>query len=498
MAAIAGVAQAERQHSVSAMIARIAHRGGECAKTITTPQVTMGASWASLETRPVSGVLQHAAIWDGVPVQSPRPETFGGWTQPFALAAVSCCGLFLARGPLGVRPLYYGHTEDGALAFASEVRAVLAVTDDVREFPPGTWYTPVEGFQPYAHVEGTRLPHEDPDCIASELRTRLERAVARCVVSDRMGTWLSGGVDSSVIATLARPHVRTFHSFVSGVRGAPDLDYGRQMAMFLGTIHHSLVLGRDDLVAALPDVIYHLESFDALLVRSAVVNYLTAQLASGFVDAVFSGEGGDELFAGYDYIKGMPVEKVPDELVDLVMRLHNTAFQRVDRCAHAHGLVPFVPFADLDAVQYALSIPSRYKLRQHRADVIEKWILRRAFRGLLPDTMLWRPKVKFWQGAGVETLLVEHAEASVTDADFRRERVLSNGWQLRSKEELVYYRIFRECFGKIRNLDWMGRTKRVPEKGCRSLEERPPYPAERDGSDRREGLDHAPGHGQSG
>ncbi len=145
------------------------------------------------------------------------------------------------------------------------------------------------------------------------------------------------------------------------------------------------------------------------------------------------------------------------------MRLHNTALQRVDRCAYAHGLVPHVPFADLEFVRYALCIPAEYKIHRQGGTLVEKWILRRAFQGQLPDAVLWRPKAKFWQGAGVETLLAEHAEGSVTDADFRRERVLPNGWQLHSKEELFYYRIFREQFGEIPNLDWMGRTKHVSE-----------------------------------
>ncbi len=458
------------------MMERIRHRGDSHVKTITHPCLTIQASWSDAEALLASPPFSHNVAWDGVPVRNPAPEALTGWTQPCVVAAASDRGLFLARGPLGVRPLYYGRSKSGTLAFASEVKALLAFTEDVNEFPPGTWYTPRDGFHRYVEVESGRLPYADPDQIALELRRRLDEAVARCLVTSETGVWLSGGVDSSVLAALARRRVNRLHSFVGGVRGAPDLAYGEQVAAFLGTTHHSLVVACQDLVTALPEVIYHLESFDALLVRSSVVNYLTARLASDHVGAVLSGEGGDELFAGYDYIKRIPPSEIPGELEDIVLRLHNTALQRVDRCAHAHGVIPFVPFADLDVVRYALSIPPEYKVRYRHGIAVEKWILRRAFQGLLPDTVLWRPKAKFWQGAGVTTLLAEHAETSVTDADFRRERVLPNGWRLHSKEELLYYRIFREHFGRIPNLDWMGRTKRATEERDQSSPSRSPRP----------------------
>jgi len=401
------------------------------------------------------------AVWDGVSSPVPDPDSLSDRTEPFALAAESSDGLFLARDQLGVKPLYYGET-DGSMAFASEVKALLTVTEDVHEFPPGTWYTPEEGFNKYGKVKTGKLPYKDVDQIASELRLKLEKAIIRRAASDEMGTWLSGGVDSSAIAALARPHVRKLHSFVSGIEGAPDVDYGGQMATFLDTEHHVLIVTLDDLLAALPEVIYHLESFDALLVRSSITNYLTSKMVADYVGVVYSGEGGDELFAGYDYIKELPTEEIPAECEDIVMRLHNTALQRVDRSAQAHGVIPFVPFTDMDVVEYALSIPPEYKVYRGNGNPIEKWILRKAVEDTVPDSVLWRPKAKFWQGAGVEELLAEYAESNISDSDFKRERKISNGWKLNSKEELMYYRIFKDHFGDLKQLDWMGRTKGAP------------------------------------
>jgi asparagine synthase (glutamine-hydrolysing) len=95
-------------------------------------------------------------------------------------------------------------------------------------------------------------------------------------------------------------------------------------------------------------------------------------------------------------------------------------------------------------------------------DGVEKWILRHAVADLLPESVAWRPKAKFWEGAGVTDLLAQCAENSISDADYRHERILPNGWQLHSKEELLYYRIFKEHFGEMESLDWMGRTKGSP------------------------------------
>ena len=461
MAGIAGIALPGRQQEVVQMLEKISHRGNDRAKMLEKRDVTMQAAWPEVQARPTPLSLQMNAVWDGVSAPVPEPGSLSMRTEPFALAAISADGLFLARDMLGVKPLYYGKL-DGSLAFASEVKSLLTVTEDVHEFPPGTWYTPESGFKSFGKVKSGKLPYNDVDKIASELRLKLEQAIIRRAASDEMGTWLSGGVDSSAIAALARPHVRKLHSFVSGVEGAPDVDYGGQMAEFLGTEHHVLIVTLEDLLAALPEVIYHLESFDALLVRSSITNYLTSKMVSDYVGVVYSGEGGDELFAGYDYIKDLPTEKIPEECEDIVMRLHNTALQRVDRSAQAHGVVPFVPFTDREVVEYALSIPPEYKVYRGDGTAIEKWILRKAVEDTVPDAVLWRPKAKFWQGAGVQELLAEHAETIISDADFQHERLLPNGWRLNSKEELMYYRIFKEHFGELTQLDWMGRTKGAP------------------------------------
>jgi asparagine synthase (glutamine-hydrolysing) len=464
MAGIAGIKCDGKQELVTQMLERITHRGKAGSKVVESHGATLGAVWPEAQTAPASATLQRQAAWDGDSPLVPDPAALERTWQPFALAAATPDGLSLARDPLGVKPLYYGRTDDGSLCFASEVKALMNVAREIQEFPPGAWYDDREGIQTFSEIESPDVSQHSPDQIASELRLRLEQAVCKRVDDEVMGCWLSGGLDSSAMAALARPHVRELHTFSAGLPNAPDLKFAHKMAEFLHAEHHEVCVTLNEILAALPKVIYHLESFDALLVRSSVTNYLAAQRAAEYVGAVFSGEGADELFAGYAYLETIEPDRLSDELMDITHRLHNTALQRVDRSASAHGLVAHVPFLDPDVVEHASHIPASLKLKEE-GEMIEKWILRRALTDALPEDVLWRRKAKFWQGAGVGDLLAQYAEERITDADFRRERTLPNGWTLDTREELMYYRIFKEQFGELKDLSWMGRTKGAPRCG---------------------------------
>jgi asparagine synthase (glutamine-hydrolysing) len=445
MAAIAGIVGANKSDLIERMLEKMTHRGWAWRDILEEQETTLGMVGIKIQEKALFALKQGGIAQDG----------FG--PGRFSQAQATTKGFILKRDPIGVAPLYYGWTKDGEFCFASEVKGLMLATTVVHEIPPGYTFDGQQ-LEPYYQLAVQTPINNPPEQIAIELRRRLELAVENSIGDGNVGSWLSGGLDSSTMAALARPHVDHLHTFAAGLPGAPDLEYARQMADHIHSEHHEVIVEYDEILAVLPEVIYYLESFDALLVRSSILNYLVARQASHFVPAVFSGEGGDELFAGYDYIKGLNPEELPAELIDITGRLHNTALQRVDRCASAHGTVPHVCFLDPDVVDYALRIPVEYKLR----DRVEKWILRQAVADLLPDAVLNRPKAKFWQGAGVEDLLARYAEEQVSTNDFEQERTLPNGWRLNTKEELLYYRIFKKHFGAIEDLSWMGRTKGAP------------------------------------
>jgi asparagine synthase (glutamine-hydrolysing) len=378
----------------------------------------------------------------------------------FALAFADGRGLVLARDRLGIRPLYYGF-HHGALHFASEIKALLERVERVHEFPPGHALLPGRGFVPLAALAPEPLEFADPLESARQVRQALDQAVERALDGgDGVGVWLSGGVDSSAVAASARARVERLLTFSAGVAGSPDLAFARQVARHLDTLHFERVYSLDDVLDVIEQVIYQLESFDAPLVRSAVANHLVAGLASEHVGHVLSGEGGDELFAGYAYQRDCdPGLELTLSVQDAVGQLHHTALQRVDRAAAAHATRADVPLLDPQVVRLAMAIPSGWKINGQAP--MEKWPLRKACEGRLPEAVVWRAKAKFWEGAGAATLLSDHAEDSISDPAFAAERILGDAPPLRSKEELLYYRIFRQAFGGHVPLAEVGRTAHI-------------------------------------
>lgn len=445
MTAIAGIYSPEKTKLVEEMLKQMTHRGDGWSNITQDNDTVLGMSGMELQEKSLV-ILREKGIAQDCSASG-----------RFVRVEPSENGIRLIRDRIGIAPLYYGWTNENELCFASEVKGLLPATTDIHELPPGHCFDG-EKLQAYYQVADQETVKDPPWKIAKELRSRLERAIQKCFDFGKPGAWLSGGLDSSAIAGIAIKYDKHLNTFAAGLPNSQDLFHARQMADHIHSNHHEVIVQPEDVIKALPDVIYHLESFDALLVRSSIFNYLVAKQTSHFVHTVFSGEGADELFAGYEYLKKIDTNSLSSELVDITKRLHNTALQRVDRCASAHGTIPQVCFLEPEVMEYAFRIPVKFKIYQG----VEKWILRQAVADILPAKVLNRPKVKFWQGVGVEGLLTQYAEKQVSTADFQRERILPNGWRLNTKEELLYYRIFNQYFGKVDDLSWMGRTKPAP------------------------------------
>jgi len=350
--------------------------------------------------------------------------------------------IFIARDPIGIKPLYYGFDEK-RIYFASEIKALVNHAHHIYEFPNGYYFHSTKGIKSYYHLpKNGNFITQVEDAIAA-IKTSLKKSVKKRLRADvPIGVFLSGGLDSSVIAALMNKAIPELHSFSVGLNGSADLKAARIMADYLGTIHHEYIYTENEMLEILPEVIYYLESFDPALVRSAVPCFFVSRLASKSVKVILTGEGADELFAGYSYFNHYNnPHDLHKESIRIINNLHNINLQRVDRMTMAHGLEGRVPFLDTEFIETALKIDPCLKL--HHTFGFEKWLLRKAYEDLLPDEITWRNKMEFAQGCGSSTIIEQIAD-NIPAGEL--ERAQKQGCPVSSKEELFYYNIFKRHF----------------------------------------------------
>jgi len=363
---------------------------------------------------------------------------------------------FAARDVLGIKTLYYGR-EDQTLYLTSELKSILEVTEDVHEFPPGHYMDHHGQLTQFSALPKTppKYFHSDLDRIMDNIRNIIRRSIlTRVDFHVPVGCLLSGGIDSSVVTYLAsKVYSEMFgdgtrlKTFALGVNeDSKDVQNARVMANFLNTNHHELIVSTEQMLAVLPDVIYYLESFDPSLVRSAVANFLISQYAYNHgIQTLLSGEGGDEVFCGYEYLKDFPIEELFERQMECMGFLHNNAALRLDRMNQCNGIRVVAPLISGELLEYSLAIPPKYKQKQDGNNRIEKWVFRKAFESLLPKRIVWRLKQEFSQGSGSASTLTDHFDYLITDSELSDAQVEYP--MIRSKEELYYFRIFTRHFG---------------------------------------------------
>lgn len=495
MCGIAGVLQQPADENVKRMIGALAHRGPDGYGVKNLETATLGhARLAILDIEGGHQPMQYEDTWIAFngEIYNYRelqrqflPETkFKGHSDTEVILhlyrklgtdfvrlldgmfafVISHRGEFLmARDPLGIKPLYYSVGQDGnPQFFASEIKALRDQVTSILEFPPGHWYHSKEGWHRFYNIHDTLRAYDGSEEDSHpQIRSMLKDAVQKRLLADvPVGVSLSGGLDSSIVSMLACEGTGQLHSFAVGVEGSEDLDASRQMSEVLDTRHHQLVYTTEDMVEALPEVLYYLETFDPALVRSAIPNYFLAKLASQHVKVFLTGEGADEIFAGYEYLSDFSnPHALQEEMIDITEALHNTNLQRADRMSMAFGLEARVPFLDVESVSLALSLPPEWKLHNGRSS---KHLLRQAFTGDLPDNIVNRPKQKFSKGAGSSDILAGLAEREISDGEFVSTRArLMKEWEytLPNKEALYYYKSIREHYDDAFLFRTMGHSR---------------------------------------
>jgi asparagine synthase (glutamine-hydrolysing) len=383
----------------------------------------------------------------------------------FALWDAAAQRCLIARDPIGVIPLYWGHDAQGRLRVASEMKALADVCADVAAFPPGHVYDSASGglhryyHKPWREFAATRGQAVAP----GELRRAFERAVHRQLMTDvPYGVLLSGGLDSSLVAACAAKFARErvedgdrseawwprLHSFAIGLADSPDLAAARVAAEALGTVHHGFVYTLQEGLDAVPEVIRHLETYDVTTIRAATPMYLLARRIKAMgVKMVLSGEGSDELFGGYLYFHKAPsAEAFHEETVRKLDALHAYDCLRANKAMMAWGVEARVPFLDLEFIDVAMGMDATHKMAG--AGRTEKHVLREAFEGALPKEILWRQKEQFSDGVGYGWIdgLKAHADDSVSDHEFSAAAARFPFNTPATREAYLYRRIFEQFY----------------------------------------------------
>lgn len=364
-----------------------------------------------------------------------------------ASAIAICDGdrLVLARDRYGIKPLYMsGGLNSGS--FSSEMKSQILAHEEFAPFPPGKFMIQGEGYFSISWLPASAeetMSNVDPPTIIRDL---LIASVQGCVRdSERTNVLLSGGIDSSVVAAAATAVCPNIRTACVGVEGSVDIDMARRVSSNLGTDHVERIFDADEMMKILDDVIYAAESYDFPLIRSCIPNYMATKLFGGDTKVTLCGEGGDELFAGYDYMREIGNDdELRAERIALLEACHNTGFQRVDRMTATWSLDGRVPLMSMRIVDLALSLDRSELIDQDGMN--NKLVLRKAFARSLPPEVVWRRKQRFSDGAGSMYIMAMIADEVISDKEFEVEKAAAPPGRIRTKEEALYFRCFRHRF----------------------------------------------------
>ena len=390
----------------------------------------------------------------------------------------------IARDEIGVIPLYQGWDKAGRYYVASELKALEGDCQTIEEFPNGSYFwskdstqKPVKWYhRDWETFEAVKNAPKATDekgevinpSVIEKVRNGLETAVKAQLMSDvPYGVLLSGGLDSSIIAAITQKYSKKrvetdskeaawwpqLHSFAVGLEGSPDLIAAQKAADYIGTVHHEVHFTIQEALDALPDVIYHIETYDITTVRASTPMYLLARVIKSMgIKMVLSGEGSDELFGGYLYFHKAPnAQEFHEELVRKMSKLHLYDCLRANKSLMAWGVEGRVPFLDKDFIDIAMGLNPSDKMNIKLPDGkqrMEKWILRKAFEDLLPESIAWRQKEQFSDGVGYNWIdtLTKMTEEKVSDAEFARRENRFPVNPPKTKEEYYYREIYSRLF----------------------------------------------------
>lgn len=357
-----------------------------------------------------------------------------------------------ARDPIGIRPLYYGITKSGGYVFASEPKNLTELTDKIYPFPPGHYFKD-GNFVKYRDMsEVQKYVTDDIDTVTCRIHDLLIEGVKKRLDSDTpVGFLLSGGLDSSLVCGIAaKLSDKPLETWAIGMDvDAIDLKYAREVADYIHSNHHEVIITKRDVLDALPEVVKALGTYDITTIRASIGMYLVCKAIHEQSDTrvILTGEISDEIF-GYKYTDFAPdSEAFQKEAEKRIREIHMYDVLRADRCISVNSLEARVPFGDLAFVEYCMSIDPEKKMNHYGKG---KYLLRKAFEKdkLIPDSILWREKAAFSDAVGhsLKDDLTDFAESSYTDEEYEKGITKYSHAKPFTKESLLYRDLFEQHY----------------------------------------------------
>jgi asparagine synthase (glutamine-hydrolysing) len=436
--------------------------------------------------------------------------------------------IYIARDPLGVRPLYYLKCLDESLrtqlyCFASELKCLEKIYNTqrfpekylIQQFQPGTYSI----FNLSSQVSSCWRPFKEnivyflPTFSLNEIVTQqnymdllieyynnisyylCKSVEKRCLTTERpIACLLSGGLDSSLIAALVADYYKKnqieqpLETYSIGLKGSEDLKYARIVAEYIGSTHTEVIVTEQEMFDIIPEVIYKIESYDTTTVRASIGNYLLGKYISekSSSKVIFNGDGSDELFGGYLYMNNCPDDIEFDrETRRLLKDIHLYDVLRSDKSISSNGLEPRTPFLDKSFVNYVLSIPLCFRNHNNTND-IEKTLLRNAFykpfftnsngEQILPDSVLWRKKEAFSDGVSSQTrslyVVLQEQIAFLLNSENNSTGTKNQFLPSTDTEKYYYKKIFDSEFPNCQNIlpyFWMPKYTDATDPSARTL-----------------------------
>jgi asparagine synthase (glutamine-hydrolysing) len=360
---------------------------------------------------------------------------------------------FVARDPLGVKPLYWAEDKENNHYFASEIKSLVGLhqVETINLFPPAH-------FMKDGKIEKYfNLPTKINDDITEQEATEKVRELFDHSVKIRVQTdlpvavYLSGGIDSTAVLATAMK----YHNNVTAVIVGRDQSTDKEVAIKYCTENNiKYIVGvpptEKELSKGLDEIVKITESFEPNMIRQSAISYHIAKTASenGF-KVILCGEGSDEIFAGYpEFTKLTSSEEIQKKIAQFLADLHRTQLQRVDRTSMVFTTEVREPFLDKDLLQYVLQIPTELKIKEVDNKIVTKYILRKAMSDRLPEYIFNRDKVVLSEGAGfggnqkIGGLFYDMLSKEISDEEFEKVKSEYKEWNLETKEEVYYFKSY--------------------------------------------------------